>query len=474
MRKIFLQRLSQIIFIVCFQTLAFSTAFGATNYRTEVIVKVDVPPAGGLGRGLSINDQGKIAFISYATWSRGKVIIVNNGVLERIFPSLEPFTIQEFVQINNSDQVIFHDASDDGLVTNVIRLDTADSGEVIAIGSRTPRLQGHFDEVLPWATLNDNGRGVISAIRNIDHTVLATRVGGVGDHNVSDFLLGLPELFPMVSNDNRTVVRMGGDQTAPIVLWLDSNTVNLALPEDFNAMGQKPGISDDGQVMAFLAKDKNNDAAVHASFVDQLPGVTFPVTDISDNSNIDLRVGINHSPSGKNFEYTVAYLANSSTNGRLGLYAIDVDVSDRNAPQISQPVLITEVGKSIDPLPGTLQDISVYDPINNQGQIAFWARTESSQAIVRATPVIPEFIRSDSNGDGATNIADVLATLNYLFLRQPSVKCVEAADANDDGEVDISDPVYTLFYLFAGGKQPRAPFPNQGPDPTPDNLGCTN
>ncbi len=49
---------------------------------------------------------------------------------------------------------------------------------------------------------------------------------------------------------------------------------------------------------------------------------------------------------------------------------------------------------------------------------------------------------------------------------------MEAADSDDSGWVSISDPIFLLRHLFVGGDPPAAPFPECGPDPTADGLGC--
>lgn len=82
-----------------------------------------------------------------------------------------------------------------------------------------------------------------------------------------------------------------------------------------------------------------------------------------------------------------------------------------------------------------------------------------------------EFIRGDSNGDGAIDIGDPIYDLGYLFSNGPSV-CLDAQDNNDDGQVDIGDPVYSLAFTFSGGPPPTAPWPDCGQDPTADSLGC--
>jgi len=82
------------------------------------------------------------------------------------------------------------------------------------------------------------------------------------------------------------------------------------------------------------------------------------------------------------------------------------------------------------------------------------------------------FKRADGNSDGAADISDALAILNYLFLGGEPLTCLDAADANDDDSVDISDATTVLNFLFLGGRAPPPPGPYVcGPDLTPSGLG---
>ena len=85
------------------------------------------------------------------------------------------------------------------------------------------------------------------------------------------------------------------------------------------------------------------------------------------------------------------------------------------------------------------------------------------------------FIRGDFNRDGVVDISDPLMVIRVLFAREENLDrplCHDAADANDDGQVNIADPIYLLNFLFLGEKEPHAPFPEKGWDPTFDQLGC--
>jgi hypothetical protein len=86
-----------------------------------------------------------------------------------------------------------------------------------------------------------------------------------------------------------------------------------------------------------------------------------------------------------------------------------------------------------------------------------------------------KFSRGDMNGDGALDISDPVAILQYLFLGQASPgnpSCLDRADVDDNGELDITDPIKLLEFLFLGGDKPRPPYPEAGTDPTADELSC--
>jgi hypothetical protein len=84
----------------------------------------------------------------------------------------------------------------------------------------------------------------------------------------------------------------------------------------------------------------------------------------------------------------------------------------------------------------------------------------------------PVFVRSNVNGDGRVDLTDVIFILSYLFRGGPPPLCLDSADTNDDGKLGITDGIYLLQHLFQGGPPPPSPYPAEGPDSTPDDLGC--
>lgn len=87
------------------------------------------------------------------------------------------------------------------------------------------------------------------------------------------------------------------------------------------------------------------------------------------------------------------------------------------------------------------------------------------------------FRRSDSNGDGRSDISDAIFTLNWLFLGAEEPRCMEAADANDSGEVNLSDSLFTFMWLFLSGEAPPYPGPlfcGSDLETSLANLGCAS
>ena len=82
------------------------------------------------------------------------------------------------------------------------------------------------------------------------------------------------------------------------------------------------------------------------------------------------------------------------------------------------------------------------------------------------------FLRGDVNTDGQISISDALMLRRWLFNGDRAPTCLDAADFSDTSAIDLTDAIYNLSFAFLGGKPPQAPFPNIGPDPTPDTLGC--
>ncbi len=82
------------------------------------------------------------------------------------------------------------------------------------------------------------------------------------------------------------------------------------------------------------------------------------------------------------------------------------------------------------------------------------------------------FRRSDANLDGASNIADPIFVLGFLFEDGAALDCAAAADVNADDSLNIADPIYHLNYLFGDGSPPPPPFEECGETSPEQMLDC--
>ncbi|MEE8143276.1 MAG: peroxidase family protein [Planctomycetota bacterium] len=100
------------------------------------------------------------------------------------------------------------------------------------------------------------------------------------------------------------------------------------------------------------------------------------------------------------------------------------------------------------------------------------ARNTSVASLRADVFTVPSFSRGDCNQDGVYNLADPIYIINYSFLNGDALHCEMACDANDDGNNDVADVIWGVTYLFLAGAPPFSPFPDCGPDPTAESLGC--
>jgi hypothetical protein len=95
------------------------------------------------------------------------------------------------------------------------------------------------------------------------------------------------------------------------------------------------------------------------------------------------------------------------------------------------------------------------------------------------------FIRGDCTsadsagyGDQVHSMGDAIYILKVLYVPgTPAPQCWDALDVDDSGgnQPSMGDAIYLLQHLYVpGSPPPPAPFPDCGPDPTGDDLDCTD
>ena len=159
------------LFSLVFLTFLFhgSIVFGQQVYDLEIVARTGAPLGGGtpaaFGQGASINDAGKVAFVARnvaGTQANGRIMLLNNGVIEEDCAVGALASASDAVQVNNNDQIIFRMYSNDGLFSDVVRLDDNCSGPILGRGSMSSQFPQPFDVVLPNPAVNNTGRGVFS------------------------------------------------------------------------------------------------------------------------------------------------------------------------------------------------------------------------------------------------------------------------------------------------------------------------
>lgn len=396
--------MKQIIYLVIFVILLYTTAnANSPIYKYEVLSRTGLPIADlgdvvDLGRGPSINDSGKVAFIARDQPDyHGRILLKNQdtGNIDINEPIFNIQYVADDLQVNNNDQIAWRFTNYNDTYSEVIRSGIS-GGVVIATGE----YGSTFDYILQWPTINNNGRVLVGVdIGSI--TTLCTGTDGVGPDNISsDPLTGFPDLFPMISDDNKTIVRWGGDATSSLVCYTNEQLNNrsiIAHASEYTEIGQKPGISDDGRVLVYAANHSTIGKYIFSKALFSPNALPAPVVKLSAEDSLDFRVAVNRRFSDSEEKYTVIYGANDPKSGAFGLYAHYIDVQDpANINYEREPELLAQIGGTIGNFIITIQDISIYDPINNNEQVTFWIQTDlGTQAIIRATGDT-----RDTDGDG--------------------------------------------------------------------------
>ena len=84
------------------------------------------------------------------------------------------------------------------------------------------------------------------------------------------------------------------------------------------------------------------------------------------------------------------------------------------------------------------------------------------------------FVRGDADGDGAMELNDGLAILNFLYQKKRSrgLRCLDAADADNNGAVEMNDAIRILNFKFLGGPSPVGFRRNSCGGDSGRGLGC--
>jgi hypothetical protein len=222
-------------------------------YDYKVIAQTDGQNVTGLGNGPSINDSGKVAFVEqFADGSSSIFAGDGSSPPTEVSATLrnQRRTFGSTVQINNRDAIAAVDRISGTPGQYWLRTWNADT--------RTYQIQDEadpgptFDSFLDPVSINNASVVAYSGKLTGANTVILDRGGGP----ISSLPSPQLELNPMIADTNSVIARVDHDltdlQRNPIELFVQGKpaTVIASYP-DFAVLGARPGISDDGQVVAF-------------------------------------------------------------------------------------------------------------------------------------------------------------------------------------------------------------------------------
>jgi len=383
--------------------LAAKTPISPPLFTYNVIASTQTPIQGVIPSSLgfpSINDNGKLAFTAQLTTdSRPSIILYNfdAGSYDRNFYMGSPFRVNTFVQVDDSDRIAFFNSSDDGLFSNIYRLDTTTGGPVIASGAVDPQATADFDSLFPYPSINNSGLVAFNA-QTGSTNFLGSRASGSGPFNLGPDVTAPVTMFPCIADNGLTIVQYGPSSTSPLVLSSQDFSSNVLMATtanngnaftQFTAIGNKPGISHDGNVIAYMGKHPTMGTGIFA-FVwnpstSQWLGAT--LIGIPSTSSLNYRVGVNKIATN---QYEIVFLAPDSSSN-LTLLSFTLDISGLPSSISLSPLIdIAQVSQPMGSIANsTVQSIQTFYPVNTKGQVAFWVNTTNNvQMILRADPRI--------------------------------------------------------------------------------------
>ena len=348
-------------------------------------------------------------------------------------------------------------------------------------------LHGDFKIVYPNPTLNNVGDVAFTALTSNLHDsrqvlVTATHETGYTDMRRGGFFhdqtvtvaTGTP-LLGIGTPDDRTEPLMA-DSGDSVVTYNDSIFVvpwALDFPQEiggegagFAQVGHRPGISDDGRVIAFAAEHFTDGPGIYVAInhegdwrqATRLAGISgdglLDLNEQFDDLGIDVgafldfdvsnplhRVGVDRFGSDQDRQYGVTFLA-TDTESRAGLHTVVFSIDDDGIVNFGTHRPVLRLGDNV-PGVGAVNEIALYDPVNSSGQIVFWARGDddaSGAKIVKATP---------NGGD--------VALINFGTPEETELEHVELEYEidlpADDGVAELDQPLEVAFYPSEDGME---------------------
>jgi len=492
-------------------------------YEFDVVAMTGQAGLTGIEGAPSINDFGRVAFVGDFGDSEG-VFVHDPGDWpaqpRNIAPGWGSFDITPGVQINNANRVIGHYRGP-GFHNRVGIWDSnaEDSFETVATGY-FDLPAADFDVTFPWPSINNNGAAAFSAglWEGNQLNIYLLRPGSC-DYPVPNFCGVTPGgtvlsgIQPLIADDAGTVLRFGSfeDSTAPIRVYSTdlSTYTTVASLSDFTTLGRRPGISDDGKVIAFAA-DRGNGPGIFLWFDDDPPfiwviqGDGVPDPPYFSSFEMDTRVAVTRIDLGaEGFEddrIVVCFMATPNAPPRtnsdeLGIWTVRVDIEREPKggnliPHLTGPIPVVQIGDTLQTPSGprVVTSLAVHDPLANPAgdhRVAFWAAAGAEHLVVRAVQVGTGRVVFVDAGETPICNATVEA---YVHDGQEILQVIDETTTGEDGRFTrlavFSDPQYAADRLGlrakirytdpgTGQEYPIVNYPNNEPFPQKGHITGT-
>jgi hypothetical protein len=221
-------------------------------YDTELIARAGQLGFTGFSDGVSIADNGKVAFIATLATGQGIYLSDNAGVAApRLLTTGFMSANRSFgraLQLNETGSVAAVDRLTGAPPATLLRL-WSESGQFTTY-ARGGLANAPFDAVFGFPSVNRHGAVAYSALRGAQ-TYLVSQTAPAAARAELPIQVGTPR--PSLADNGAIVLKTGGLAASPITLWNATlnASVTIADATGFTELGVAPGISADGRVVAF-------------------------------------------------------------------------------------------------------------------------------------------------------------------------------------------------------------------------------
>ncbi|MBL8763472.1 MAG: hypothetical protein JNM07_04300 [Phycisphaerae bacterium] len=245
--------------------------------------------------------------------------------------------------------------------------------------------------VLGFPDIDDEGYMITAALTNSSTNAGIVWGSNVNTRYVRSFGPTSTRLRPQLSNTDEAVLR---DQNGRILLidyLVGADEVIAPAPGNAALALVRPGVSADAHAVGYVTDvgqgqgvylsvrgtNPDTSAYVRYTLASTADGYAFP-----DEQRVGVWTRVNSDDS--DYRFAGAVFA-AIKDGVLGVYTSSVSIFDKVAIPVGPPVLVMKVGDVVDGR--TISSISLYDPVDQHGNIAVLAGFSSGgTGIVRATP----------------------------------------------------------------------------------------